>query len=181
MSRVDDGFASLRLDALPDVVMNKRPAGYIVDPVRLAFEDPEDCVASRMDEALEGAAVPLEVDQHRCVDLVPVPGIVLMVLVECFDLAVIRIEPEHRRGVEIVAGVGITRPRCGVADAPINCLGVWIVVACHPGRSAARFPVVAFPCVVAWLALARDGEGPPQLLAAIGVERDDVTTAAEFI
>src|SRR6202022_571052 len=154
--------------------------GYIVDPVRLALEDPEDRVASRMDQALEGAAFPLEVDQHRGVDFVPIPGIVLMVLVECFDLAVIRIEPEHRRGVEVVAGVGIARPRCSVADAPINCLGVRIVIACHPGRSAARFPVVAFPGVVARLALARGGEGPPQLLAAIGIERDNVTTDPEF-
>src|SRR5260221_13311949 len=78
VSRVDDGFASLRLDALPAVGMNIGPTGDIVDVVRLALEDPEDRVASRMDEALEGAAVPLEVDQHGCVDLVPIPGIVLM-------------------------------------------------------------------------------------------------------
>src|SRR5258708_7625909 len=140
MSRVDDGFASLRLDALPDVVMNKRPAGYIVDPVRLALEDPEDRVASRMDEALEGAAVPLEVDQHRGVHLVPVPGIVLVVLVECFDLAVIRIKPEHRRRVEIVAGVGIARPRCSVAYAPIHGLGVRFISAFHPDRSSTQLP-----------------------------------------
>src|SRR4029077_2166807 len=60
--RVDNGLAALRLDAFPDVGMNISPAGYIVDPFRLALQDPEDRVAPRMDQALERAAVPLEVD-----------------------------------------------------------------------------------------------------------------------
>src|SRR5882672_609401 len=149
--------------------MNKRPAGYIFDAVRLALQYPENRVASRMDKTLDGAAIPLQVDQHGCVHLVPIPGIVLMVLVECLYLAGVRIEPEHRACVEIIAGVSVARPRCGVADAPIDCLEVWIVGTRHPGRSAARFPVVASPGVVARLALAGDGEGPPQLLARVGI------------
>jgi hypothetical protein len=76
--------------------------------------------------------------------------------------------------------VSVARPRCGVAGAPIDCLGVWIVVACHPGRSATRFPVVAFPRIVTWLTRAGNGEGPPQFLARVGVIRNDVTAHAEL-
>src|SRR5207245_6256424 len=66
------------------------------------------------------------------------------------------------------------------ADAPIDCLGVDIVSTCHPGRSAARFPVVASPGVVTWLTFAGDGEGPPQFLAGVGIVGNDVTTHAEL-
>ena len=93
--RIDNGPAGLGFDALPDIGRNERPARNIVDFVRLAFEHPEYRVASRMDEALERAAVPLQVDQHRRVHLIPIPGVVLMVLMERFDLAVIRIECDH--------------------------------------------------------------------------------------
>ena len=103
--RVDDRPAGLGLDAFPDIGINERPAGDIVDAVRLALEHPEDRVAAGMNQALERAAIPLQVDQHRCVHLVPIPGIVLMVLVVGLDLAAVGIEPQHRAGVEVVAGV----------------------------------------------------------------------------
>src|SRR5664279_4844600 len=103
-----------------------------------------------------------------------------MVLVECLDLAGVGIEPEHGAGIEIVTGMSSTRPRCGVTDAPIDGLGVLVVVTGHPGRSAAGFPVIASPGVMAGLALARDGVGPPQFLAARGVERDNIAAHTEF-
>src|ERR1700689_2896138 len=103
-----------------------------------------------------------------------------VVLVECLDLTAVGIEPDHGAGVEIVTGMSSTRPGCGVADAPIDGLEVLVVGAGHPGGSAAGFPVVAGPRVMAGLTLARDGEGPPQFLAVIGVERDDVAAHAEF-
>src|SRR6185436_11560327 len=76
--------------------------------------------------------------------------------------------------------MSVARPRCGVAGAPIDCLGVWIVVACHPGRSATRFPVVAFPRIVTWFTRAGNGEGPPQFLARVGIKGNDVAAHAEF-
>src|SRR5580700_8440967 len=103
-----------------------------------------------------------------------------MVLVECLDLAGVGIEPEHRAGIEIVTGVGSTRPGRGIADAPVNGLGVLVVITGHPGGSAARLPVVAAPRVMTGFALAGDGEGPPQFLAVTGVKRDDVAPHAKF-
>src|SRR5258708_34130822 len=100
-----------------------------------------------------------------------------MVLVKCLDLAGVGIEPEHGACIEIVTGVNSTRPRCGVADAPINGLGVLGVITGHPGGSAARFPVVAAPRIMAGFALAWDGEGPPKFLAVVGVKRDDADPA----
>src|ERR1700721_3838760 len=99
---------------------------------------------------------------------------------ESLDLAGIGIEPKHRTGIEIVTRVIGARPRRGIAGAPINRLGVLVVGAGHPGGSAAGLPVVSAPGVVAGLALAGDGESPPQFLAVIGIERDDITPHAEF-
>src|ERR1700722_14444614 len=99
---------------------------------------------------------------------------------ESLDLAGVGIEPEHRTGIEIITGVIGARPRRGIAGAPIDRLGVLVVGAGHPGGCAAGFPVVAAPGVVARFALAGNGEGPPQFLAVIGIERDDITPHAEF-
>ena len=103
-----------------------------------------------------------------------------MVLVKGLDLAGIGIESQHRAGIEVVARMGRTGPGRGVADAPIDRLGVLIVVAGHPGRASAGFPVVALPGVVARLAFAGNGEGPPQFLAVVGIERDDIAADAEL-
>src|SRR3984885_6735921 len=70
---VDDRPAGLGLDAFPDIGFHERPAGHIVDAVRLAFEHPENRITSWMDEALERTPIPLQVDQHRRIHLVPVP------------------------------------------------------------------------------------------------------------
>src|ERR1700733_1523198 len=73
MLDIDDRPAGLGLDALPDIGFDERPAGYIIDAIRLALQPPEDRIASGMDQALERAAFPLEVDQHRRIHLVPIP------------------------------------------------------------------------------------------------------------
>src|SRR6185437_2341652 len=103
-----------------------------------------------------------------------------MVLVIGFDLAGGGIEPQYGAGIEIVAGMHFTRPWRRVADAPINGLGVLVVGAGHPGGAAAGLPVVAFPGVMAGLALAGDGEGSPQLLAVFGIEGRDITADTEL-
>ena len=98
----------------------------------------------------------------------------------CLDLAGLGIEAEHGGCIEVVTGVGVPGPRRSITDTPINGLGVLVIVAGHPGRSAAGFPVVASPGVMAGFAGAGDGEGPPQFLAAVGVIRDDIAPDAEF-
>ena len=104
-SRIDNRLAGLGIDPLPDIGLDEIPAGYIVDLVRLALQHPEDRIASGMDQALDRAAVALQVDEHRRIDLVPIPGIVLVVLVIGRDLAGVGIEREHGAGIEIVAGM----------------------------------------------------------------------------
>src|SRR5690349_25030399 len=71
-------------------------------------------------------------------------------------------------------------PWRGITDAPIDGLGVLVVGPGHPGRAAALLPIVAAPGVVARLAFARNRESAPQLLAIIGIERDDVAAHAEL-
>ncbi len=71
-------------------------------------------------------------------------------------------------------------PWRGVTDAPVDRLGVLVVIAGHPGGAAAGLPVVALPGIVTGLALAGDGEGAPQLLAVLGIVCGDVTAHAEF-
>ena len=74
----------------------------------------------------------------------------------------------------------LARPGRGIAGAPIDRPGLGIVVAGHPGRCAARFPVVAAPRFVAGLARAGNGEGPPQFLAGIGIVGNDIAAHAEL-
>src|SRR5579859_3227837 len=103
-----------------------------------------------------------------------------MILVVCLDLAGVEIKPQHRTGIEVVTRMHFARPWCGVADAPIDGLGILVVGAGHPGGAAAGFPVITLPGVVARLTLARNGEGPPQLLAVVGIEGDDIAANAEL-
>src|SRR5207248_7529901 len=108
---VDDRLTGPGLNAFPDIGVNEGPTRDVADLVRLALQNPEDRVASRMDQALDRTAVPLQVDQHRRLHLVPIPGIVLMVLEMCLDLAGLGIEAEHGGCIEVVTGVGVPWPR----------------------------------------------------------------------
>src|ERR1700736_5295196 len=97
-----------------------------------------------------------------------------------FDLAGIRFERKHRAGVEIVAGpyCQVERPR--VADAPINRVQLRVVGAGDPGRSASQFPGVTLPGVAAGLIGARDGIGPPEMLAGRRIPSIDESADAEL-
>src|SRR3569832_1695312 len=74
---------------------------------------------------------------HWRVDLIPVPGIILVILMIGLDLAVRGIERQHRARIEVVARVDRARPWRGIADAPVDGLGVLVIVTGHPRRAAA--------------------------------------------
>src|SRR5262245_54293151 len=74
----------------------------------------------------------------------------------------------------------VTGPGCGVADSTVDEVQGGIIIAGHPGRAATVLPVVALPSFVTGLARPGNGEGAPQLLAIIGVVRDDVAAYAIF-
>ena len=120
MIGVGGGFASLRVDRLPYIGVDKGPSRDEIDLVRATLQYPEDGVAAGVDQALDRLPVLLQIDQHRRLDLVPVPGIVLVVLVIGLDLAGIRIERQNRTGVEIVARMQVAGPWRGVSHSPIN-------------------------------------------------------------
>src|SRR5215469_7909631 len=103
-----------------------------------------------------------------------------MVLVKCLDFAGRNVKGEHRGRVEIVTRVGVSGPGRGVADAPIDGLRVLVVVAGHPGGAATLLPIIAAPRFMAGFTLAGNGEGTPQFLAVIGIERRDVAAYAEL-
>ena len=97
------------------------------------------------------------------------------------DLAGVAIERDGRGRVEIVARPLIAEPGRGVAGAPVDRIGVGIVVAGHPGGCAAGLPGVGFlPGLAAGLAGRRNGEGLPCGLAGFGVERCDKAAHAEL-
>src|SRR5215831_4511863 len=58
---IDDRPSGLGLDAFPDIGMNIGPARDVVDAVGLALHNPENRIAAGMNEALERAAIPLQV------------------------------------------------------------------------------------------------------------------------
>src|ERR1700747_1003120 len=103
-----------------------------------------------------------------------------MVLVIGLDRAGVGIQRDHGARIEIVARMQFSRPWVGIAYPRIGGLGVLVVGPGHPGRSATGLPIVALPRVVARFTLAWDGEGPPQLPAAIGVECSDVAAHSEL-
>src|SRR4029077_14630708 len=104
-----------------------------------------------------------------------------MVLEMALDLAGIAVQRDRRGGVKVVAGPLIAEPGRSVARAPIDRVGVGIVVASHPGGGAARLPGVRFlPGVAAGLAGRRDGVGLPRRLAGLRVERLDEAANAEL-
>ena len=97
-----------------------------------------------------------------------------------FDLAGLRLEREHRAGVEVVAGAHRRVERAGIADAPIDRVQLRIVGAGDPGRSAAELPGVALPGVAAGLFGTGDRMGPPQMLAGRRIPSIDEAAGAEF-
>src|SRR6202171_1323428 len=96
------------------------------------------------------------------------------------DLAGLRLEREHRAGVEIVAGAHGRIERAGIADPPIDRVQFWIVGAGDPGRSATEFPGVALPGVAAGFIRGGNGVGTPQMLARRRIPAVDEAAGAEL-
>ncbi len=97
------------------------------------------------------------------------------------DLAGVSIERDGRGRVEVVAGALIAEPGGGVAGAPVDRVGVGIIVAGHPSGCTTGLPGIRlFPGLAAGLSGCRDGEGLPRGLAGFGVERSDEAAHTEL-
>ena len=127
---VEDRPAGLRHRCSCTDIWFRRTAGRrVIDAVSACVQHPQVAVARRMDERV------LNVWPFRCMSI-STGGRTSSQSHESFqwywwiglDLAGVGIQPEHGAGVEIVAGMQVARPRCGVADAPIDGLGVLVVV-----------------------------------------------------
>src|SRR4029453_9581113 len=97
-----------------DVLVYEWGGGDEIDLLPAALEHPDIAVATGMDQALDVATANFEVGKDRRIDFVPVPRIVIVVLEMRLDLAAVGIDGDHRGGVEVVAGMGIARPRRGI-------------------------------------------------------------------
>ena len=96
------------------------------------------------------------------------------------DLAGLRVEREHRAGIEIVAGAHGRVERSRIADAPIDRVQLRIIRAGDPGRSAAQLPGVALPGIAAGLIGTGDRIGAPQMLAGRRIPSVDETAGTEL-
>src|SRR5262249_33850148 len=99
------------------------------------------------------------------------------------DLAVVGSDGEHARRPLVVAGAILNVVvRSGIADALIEGVGLRIVGRGLPDRAAAVLPAVlaVLPGLVAGLAGAGDGVGPPRLLAGVEIGRLDVAADPEL-
>src|SRR5262245_19645949 len=105
-----------------------------------------------------------------------------MILEMALDLAVVRVERDNRRGVEVVARPLIAEPWRGIAGAPKGHVAFWIVGGRDPDRAATALVVIATrgPRLAARLAWCGYGVGLPQFLAGLGIERSDKPAHAQF-
>src|SRR5439155_12780442 len=134
-----------------------------------------EAVARRTHDGLAVLAIDLGVDQNVAAALVIVHRVVGRVLVIPAQLAGRRIERKHAVGVEIVARpIGAVVFRRWIAGAPIRSVGPRIVGAGDVERAAAGLPrvVPVLPGLVPGLARTRNGVEAPQLIAGLGIERD---------
>src|SRR6185312_8004 len=120
------------------------------------------------------------VEHHRRAEVL-LPDVVVDDLIVPARLAGLDLERDDAVGVEIVAAPELTTPlRDGVADAEIDQPQRRIDRAVDPDAATALLvDVVALgPAFVAGFARARDGIELPQLLAGLGVQRDDAAVQA---
>ena len=104
-----------------------------------------------------------------------------MILEVALDRARGDVERDRRRRVEVVAGALVAHPRAAVAGAPEREVGLGIVGAGDPHRTAAGLPLVALrPRLAARFARRRHGVRPPRLLAGLGVKRRDEAANAHL-
>src|SRR5262249_50457036 len=136
-----------------------------------------------MDDKLAVLAVDLGIDDLMFRDLIEIVGVVRSVLEPPLDLAVTRADREHTRRPLVVAGPIFRIPvGPGIADALVDRVGLSIIGAGFPDRAAAVLPALlaVLPGLVAGLAGARDGVGPPHLLAGVEVDALDESADAEL-
>src|SRR3984885_7191398 len=136
-----------------------------------------------MDDELSVLAVDFGVDDRVLGNLVEVERVIRSILEPPFDGAVDRVEREHARRPFVIARPILRIPvGAGIADALIDGVGLRIVGGGFPYRRAAVLPTLlaVLPGVVTGLACARDGVGPPRLLAGIEIGGVDESADAEF-
>ena len=181
-------FADFRLD---------RPAGIRIDvarPVDLRVgpggdqaaacpvDHVHEAIAVELHEDLALAPVDLDVGVDQLPARVVVVGVVGRELVVPDDLAGLGPDRQHRRGVQVVAGPRLRRPRRRIARSPVHEIELRIVGARDPGRAAADLPGVAVlrPGLVSLLAASRDRVAAPQALAGLGIDSVDEAAHAEL-
>src|ERR1022692_2499302 len=142
-------------------------------------EDVEKSVAVTPIHQLARAAVPVGVHQHGDLRGVIVVTIVGSELKIPFQFSGVRIERHNAVGIEIVAQSLLrVEIRTGIAGAPKDQVEIGIVGTRHPRRSAAMFPGIAGPSVMAGFAWAGDRIESPTFLAADGIIRGDESANA---
>src|ERR1700680_968694 len=93
-----------------------------------------------------------------------------MVLKMTFDRAGRDVERQRRRGVEIVTRTLVAHPWPTVTGSPIRQVGLRIIVAGDPYRSAAGLPLIALrPSPAAGFSRTGNSIGAPLLFAGIGI------------
>src|SRR5215468_6560351 len=118
---------------------------------------------------LRGVPPTLMVPQDRGLHRVIVERILRRGLVIPDALTGLRPHREHRVGEQIVALAGARVPGRRIADAPIDEIELRIIGAGHPARATTGELRIAFPALGARLALGRNGVGPPEMLAGLGI------------
>jgi len=88
----------LWIEAFEDVLLYERFAVDEVDLIRGPFEHPQIAVARDVSEPVDCFAVALIINEHRRVDLVPIPRIVRMILEMALDIPGRGIERNCRGG-----------------------------------------------------------------------------------
>ena len=97
-----------------------------------------------------------------------------------FDFAGVQIQCNGGGGVEVVADAAFSRPRCGVARAPIRNIGGGVVGASDPNTAATIFVAIARPGVSSGLTRGSRGVSAPNFFARIGIKCCHVTAYTGF-
>nr|GFD50809.1 hypothetical protein [Tanacetum cinerariifolium] len=95
-----------------------------------------------------GLAVFLIIEGDQFVHAVIVPAIMGRALEVPFDGAVIGVQRQPRRGIQVIARPHVRIPRRGVAGANQDLVIAGVVIAAKPRRRAAGLPQVARPGLV---------------------------------
>src|SRR6516165_4926268 len=104
-----------------------------------------------------------------------------MVLVVALDLPRRAIESNGRGSIKIVAGALVAHPGPAVPGAPKRQVGLRIIGAGDPDRSAAGFPLVALgPSLTAGFTGRRNSKGLPHGLPGLSIECCNKAADAEF-